>query len=262
MPSCAFCPSEAKLSGEHIWSEWVGDLFGTGKNRFTFRRFAENRGTTRGPVVKEWKKHEIDFTANVVCVPCNTRWMSSIESTQAKPTLERMIVSGSPVSILPRGVTSIALFAFLKAVVADHMHATRRPFFTRRQRYEFRENRTIPDGIQMWLGRFRSPGHRGNVTTYYFKIDRGSFAGYEFYVFTYVINYVALQLTAPRWPSLITEPLITRPPRLVQHDAWSEGATEFWPDPALGVLWPPPKTLNRQSLHDFAFRWTQLNVPP
>lgn len=237
----------------------MGDLFGSGQGRYTFRKFGKGSGMTRGPVLREWKKNHIDMTANVVCEPCNTRWMSVIESTHAKPTLKHLILSGNPVTLLPVGVESIARFMFLKAVVADHMNSTRRaPFFTRSQRSGFRQDHLIPNGVQMWIGRFRDRGRRGNFSTYYLTVTGGPFAGFEFYVFTYIINYVALQLTARRWPSLIANPPTTIP-YLRQHEVWDEAATEMWPDGIQPLSWPPPKTIGGDVLDDFTFRWMRLN---
>lgn len=271
MPTCAFCNETATMSGEHVWSAWVGELFGEGPGRYTFKRFGDGGHQQRGPLIAEWKANEINLKANVVCEPCNNRWMSDVENDHAKPTLRDMVLSSNPVSLLPLGVKSIANYCFLKAVIADRMNTKRQPFFSRRQRREFRASLTIPEGVQMWLGRFRDVGRRGNFSTYYCTLKETDYAGFEFYVFTYVVNYVVIQLTAIRWPSLIADPPLDPrgfpfprfvQPKLFQEDFWRAASTEMWPfyGGASGVLWPPPRTIDGRALDALTFRWQQLKI--
>jgi hypothetical protein len=106
------------MSGEHIFSEWMGHLLGPNRpKKFTFRQY-DRAGTT----LKTWKQGDLDWTAKVVCEPCNNGWMSDIEEKHAKPTLTG-IIEGRPVSLLTRGIASIAIFGFKVAVIADHMNS-------------------------------------------------------------------------------------------------------------------------------------------
>jgi hypothetical protein len=257
------------MSGEHVWSSWVGGLFGEGPGKYTFRRFGQGGLQQRGPLIREWKSNEINLKANVVCEPCNNGWMSTVENDRAKPTLRDMVLSSNEVSLLPNGIKSVVEFTFLKAVVADHMNTKRAPFFTRRQRLQFRNDRQVPASVQVWIGRFLDRGRRGNFSTYYCTMKDTDFAGFEFYVFTYVINFVVLQLTAMRWPSIVKDPPIDPrgfpypkfiEPRLFQERIWNEASEPMWPSNARAVHWPPAKLLNAAALDAFTFRWQKLKV--
>jgi hypothetical protein len=65
---CAFCPSTAKLSGEHIWSDWMNALF-PGKKKYL-------------NIIERtiWSSNALDWKAKVISEPCNNGWMSNIES--------------------------------------------------------------------------------------------------------------------------------------------------------------------------------------
>jgi hypothetical protein len=245
------------MTAEHLWSAWLDDILGPpSPNRYTFRKL-EHDGDNRH-VIRVWRTPTLNLTANVACGHCNSGWMSDVENQHAKPTIKDMVSRGSPVSLLPRGTSSIAVFTFLKAVVADHMNGTRHPFFRPSVRHRFATDLMIPNGVQIWLGSFR--GHaarRGLLNTRYLQPRRGSLTGFEFYVFTYVINFVALQLVASRW----TKPARRKadPPRLTtQAQIWDDAATEIWPSDGMAVIWPLPHALTDQSFDGFCDRWRRL----
>lgn len=147
MRSCAFCHREAKMSGEHIWSEWIGKVLG-GSRRYAFRRVDPN-----GRTLNTWNSDELDLTAKVVCEPCNNGWMSDIERDHAKPTFAP-IIDGEPFCLLPLGIKSAAIWAFKITVIADHIQSNRLPFFTEIERTIFKERLDIPAGVQMWLAAY------------------------------------------------------------------------------------------------------------
>src|SRR4051812_5525667 len=89
---CAFCPDTAKITGEHIWSEWMRALFSA--TRFRFIQRGED-----GSVLNEWPSDEINLKANVVCKPCNEGWMSNLESQHAKPAMTDLIVGDKEIAI-------------------------------------------------------------------------------------------------------------------------------------------------------------------
>jgi hypothetical protein len=175
MDSCAFCPTIADLTGEHLFSNWTNRMY-------TLRRY-----TVRS----------INIKAVVVCGKCNNGWMSDLENNHAKPAMKDVILHGSPCLLQSRDIASIAKFAFKTAVVADHMHATRKPFFSPAIRYSFAKSLTIPDGVQMWLGAFDGRHARsGSITARYLKKNVSVLRGFEFYVVTYITGHLAFQVLA------------------------------------------------------------------
>jgi len=122
MRQCAFCRAESvKLSAEHVWGDWMSDLFGPAGELITQEHRSEGK-------VRRWRSARMDLTAKVVCKKCNETWMSDIEA-QIKTSFSEIILLGPRFSILQRGVFLLAAFAFEKAVIADHLHMRENPFF-------------------------------------------------------------------------------------------------------------------------------------
>jgi hypothetical protein len=181
------------MSGEHIYSDWINKVLG-GKRTYNFRRVGHD-----GSTLNQWSSRELDLTAKVVCEECNVGWMSDIEHKHAKPAFAPIIL-GSPVSLLPLGIHSAAVWAFKIAVLADHLQSTRAPFFTEVTRTNFRLRQKIPYGVQVWLAAFHDPGTRnGLFNAHYLKLRDGRYRGFEYLVVTYGIAPLLIQLTAPRW---------------------------------------------------------------
>src|ERR1700693_2330476 len=88
---CAFCPSIAKISGEHIWSQWMAKLFPSAAVNFS-------KIEKDGSVSKRWRMSGLDMAANVVCKTCNETWMSAVEVEYAKPAMADLIL-GKPVNL-------------------------------------------------------------------------------------------------------------------------------------------------------------------
>lgn len=101
--------------------------------------------------VKEWEAGSMDHTAKVVCVPCNTGWMSDLESRHAKPAMKQMILSDNPTYLTTEQLVSIAICAFKTAVIGDHTERGKLPFFPAQARRRFANTLRIPLGFQVWV---------------------------------------------------------------------------------------------------------------
>src|SRR6516162_2332321 len=133
---CAFCPSTADLTGEHLWSHWMDDLF-PGKKRFTSKN-------EKGEIIKQWEDASLSWKAKVVCRRCNNGWMSDMESKHAKPAMTGLIRgtkrrpsrnhTPDPLRFLV-----LRLPLFLTTCSVDAV-----PFFPQRARYRFRQCLAIP----------------------------------------------------------------------------------------------------------------------
>jgi hypothetical protein len=250
MKLCAFCLRAAKMSGEHMWSAWIERLFADFTGRYSFKTLVSEG------VTKHWKSGSINLKAHVVCEPCNNTWMSDIDA-EAKMTMKDMIRCAAHVTLLRRGIASIATFAFKTAVVADHVRPDRRPFFSHSARKRFATTLEIPTGVQMWLAAFRG-AHllSGRYTMHYAKVRSGRFKGFELYIFTYVAGFLGLQVTGWRWASIAKRRRFT--PVLAQDPAFGPVAVPFWPSDGTPVVWPPPAHFDDQSVEIFANRWGRL----
>lgn len=239
------------MTGEHIFSAWIGRLFGNVLYQFTTldKKGIYHRSASRG----------LNQKAYVVCKECNNGWMSDLEERQAKPTMEGMILHASPVSLLPNGISAIAAFAFKTAVVADcNRPSSGRPFFSHEVRRRFSLSLDIPRGVQIWLAAlYRQRGVGGRFTTHYVRIENGRFKGFQFYAFTLFVGALVLQVTASRWVSIAKLPKFK--PVLTQHPNWNRVAVPIWPNSSKAIDWPPSRFLNGETVVAFAERWSKLS---
>jgi len=240
---CAFCRSTAKLTGEHLWSDWMNDLF-PGRKHFTMR-------DKHGKFSKKWRTAELDWTAKVVCEPCNGGWMSKIENEHAKPAMTDLIRGTGDITISKSIARSIALFAFKTAVVFDHMQKERGPFFHRIIRDRFRESCEISPTIRMWMTAY-SPSGSGAVHTCYHE-GRHTLSGrIELYICTYAVGHFVFQVCAERGP--MRAYLTPRPD-------FEDLAIPFWPSVPKETTWPPPAALSSAvDFHKFSIRWNEVEA--
>jgi len=182
--------------------------------------------------------------------------MSKVE-TQTKPIIQDMILRGSATGLKPPDLAKIAVFAFLKAVVADHMHDNRPPFFTFSERHSFAEGLTIPVGVQMWLA--STVGTRGLFKSYTTESVGNNSRSLKIQAFTYGLGHFVVQMTVFRWKKIIfRRQRVPSLPPLTQHGIWDSLAISFWPLNGTIIHWPPPKSLPDDSIDTFAKRWTKL----
>ncbi len=252
MKGCAFCRAAARLSGEHIWSDWINGVV-PGRS-YTFRRIAPD-----GSVLNQWTSSGLDLRAKVVCESCNSSWMSAIENDAAKPTIAGVLL-GCPVSLLPAGIVSIAVWAFKLAVIADYMQSHRpKPFFPERARTAFRETLKIPFGVQVWLSAHHNPGSRDGVfKSHYIQAKSGRSRGYEWFVVTYGIAPLLLQVSAVRWNGLPAKRPTQHLPLLTQHPFWDRCSIPLWPR-LRPLTWPPPGYLGDDMIERFVYRFRELS---
>jgi hypothetical protein len=239
---CAFCPSTAKLSAEHIWSDWMNELF-PGEKSFQIM----NEQMT---VTERWSSPQLDWKAKVVCKPCNETWMSEIESQHAKPALADLIGGKVDIPVTQARANSIALFAFKTTAVLEHMNRKRHiRFFTRQVRHRFRERREIPPNVSMWMAGFLPPGKGRCVASYHEAPNPHSF---ELYVCNYVAGRLVFQVVAERKPTFLT---------LFPVAGFESLAVPFWPRVPEGFLWPPETVLKTvEEFEAFAARWCKVSV--
>jgi len=245
---CAFCPTEAvKLSGEHIWDDWLNRALPT--KRFRVRQ----RRSTAEPF-REYDALVLKERLAVVCEKCNHTWMSRL-TDRVKRSFADMIIQGRPVSLRDEELGLIAAFTFMKAVVADHATPKPEPFFTRAAREYFRETLAVPSDIQMWLAAYQgSQRFAGKFNTAILTPNEPSpLTGIEFYSFTYVVGHLVVQSLAARWTQIGRR--ATPTPFLKPDVYWDPAAVRFWPNVPVPVTWPPSKYLGDNTIDNFIARF-------
>jgi len=221
----------------------MGRLF-TAKN-YNFRRIDE-QGKLR-----QWRRGKIDEKVRVLCKPCNSGWMSSLED-EVRKTFSTIIREGGNISLLSRGRTLLARFTFKCAVVANYADPENgQPFFDTRERYRFKETLKLPPNVNMWIAAFDEPvGHHG-ISNWY--CTSSSQVDIIFFTYTLQVGHLVVQLHLGKWKSLLHGGLDI--PEVQPIEEWGSIPTRFWPNEGFPVLWPPALSLNAKTVHHFANRW-------
>jgi hypothetical protein len=246
MSICAFCSREAVLTGEHLWSAWIGKALG--KRKFTITR-KEKDGTARS-----WHRKDLNEKTNIACHNCNHGWMSDLE-TRTSTFLDSMILHCSDIELQPDQIEVLAQVTFKNAVVADHMHDNRPAFFTLTERRRFKESWTIPDGVQMWLA--STPRQKGLFKCGYASTVIGTSNGFELNHFTYGAGHLVVQMTACKWKKKAHRRHLP-PPYVTQNLLWNDVSVPFWPKHTKRTHWPPKKHLGDEVIDTFVERWANL----
>lgn len=248
MKECAFCPHTAKLSAEHIVSDWINDLF-PGKKKFSLK-------TAQG-VDTEWTSNSLDWRAKVVCETCNNTWMSEIENNHAKPALTDLIIGNTDIAFTESRARSITFSAFKTGVILDHSQRDRQPFFSRRIRYAFRDTSTYQ--LTLMFGRartFQDPAEtfipatkqeRCHLKIILLPPIRLSFMCLRGLLDIFCFQFVAVKqiVAVPFAPNLRFDNL----------------AVPIWPRLHTGYLWPERVALrNKQQFEVFAERWRKIDI--
>jgi hypothetical protein len=142
---CAFCTRSAD-SDEHIFSTWMLKLLPPNQRYLLHERIVSQDEYIRYP------KKNIKITANAVCTQCNNGWMSEEIETPLKSVLKDAFFDEIPQFFTLPELALISAFAFKTLVMANHKDLkTFTPFFPASERFRFRRERRIPDGVQVWM---------------------------------------------------------------------------------------------------------------
>jgi hypothetical protein len=239
---CAFCPSLAKISGEHLWSDWMNDLFPPA-DRVRFAKVGLD-----GSVIKEWDMPGLHMKANVVCKPCNEGWMSDIESA-AKVAMTDLILGRAVPEITSdqAQAIAIAMFAFKTAVITDRMMAG--DFFDISARYSFRTSHSVPPSVMMWLFGMHDLLVSGGTRSRNIYFPNRNRPDLSLNVCSFFIGHFGFQVV-----SVISDTV-----QNVESKPVPAGlAIPFHPGIAPNVSWPRPIRLRVEGFDDFAGRWDSI----
>ena len=243
---CAFCPETSDITREHVWDKWLAETLG-------IQKFTMVRKEIDGQVLK-WSSSKLDWQTKVVCGQCNNTWMSDLVS-QTKAIAKDMILAAREIILKPTDIQTIAAYAFMKSVVADHSHENRESFFTLSERRSFRQTLCIPDGVQMWLASL--PFQHGLFKSMTIEAPLNTPNRFEVNVFTYGVGHLVIQVAASRWKRKALR-RHARPPVLTQGTDWDTCSIPFWPKRSNSLSWPPAQHMGRPLIDPFIGRWIDI----
>ena len=220
-------------------------------------RFRNWKADHRANTINEWRSASVDLLANVVCKTCNGGWMSALENEEAIPAMKSLIIEDTPDTLSPRRIISIAAFTFKTAVIMDAMMRQQEPFFSANTRYRFVSSLDMPDGLQMWIGRFSGANEwHGSICARYFKYEGSAMRNFRSYALTYSAGHLVIQMVAMKRIKGKSNRSSSFP-QLTQADMWTYFARRFWPNFfGSAVRWPPLYHLDEESIKIFGNRWS------
>jgi hypothetical protein len=241
---CAFCPNKSNITGEHIWSAWIGEILPT--TRYVYRR---DEG-----IEKEWSSTKIDQKTNVVCKSCNETWMSNLEG-RVKLLAAPLIRDGAPTTLAQEDQLLLAAWAFKHAVISNHGVLEGEPMYTQSERQQFRLSLAVPQHVHIWIAAFQGRSRfSGKFDSRYIRsTDSPPLDDLDFFSHTYVAGHLALQTLSCRWRSLRNRGRGVRLPE--QNEYWDPACQRIWPPDPKTISWPSPKYLGEQTIEPFKDRW-------
>lgn len=241
MKECAFCFQPAKLSGEHVYSDWMNEVLPGGwESRFT--KSADSSSASRYSAELDWK-------VKVVCEACNNGWMSDIEAKHAKPVMAPLIAGNIGISITQANAQSIAIFAFKTAVIMDLVRKDkdREPFFSRRLRTAFRKHLDIPSIVRMWMCAYAPGARRADAFAGYYSGEMPFVGPVQLCVCTYGVGGFAFQVVAVKHLGS---------GGLIPAGEFDKLSIPFWPEIPPRFVWPLPFGLRSvQEFIQYHRRW-------
>jgi hypothetical protein len=243
------------MSKEHLFSEWMGELFGEGKKN-TFFRYSYTE-----KYFNKWESQKLDVTAKVVCENCNNNWMSDIETKLAKPALSPMILSNERREITPDIARSIAIFAFKTTAVLyfnNMKQFNKLPIpnqLSDRKLTDFRNSLKVPNGIRIWVGEFRDQ-RQGTLQFADGQTKPGISNGYRHTSLFFAVGKFFFQILLGEWKTPRRNV-----PRFKQSDNWEPYSTEIWPPTENKIIWPPAKFLHETDdnwVIVYSHRWAKI----
>jgi hypothetical protein len=239
---CAFCPATAKITGEHVWSDWMNNTLPPSSG-YTFQQIAND-----GSVTKEFPAKDLNLTTKVVCKACNEGWMSEMENRFAKPAMVDLILGNRIGEISKKRALGLSLFAFKTAVITNRSLPESEFFFDKVDRYRFRESFTIPRGVTMFIVCMEQLVFSGGFRSHniFFRNERPHLT---LNVCSFRIGRLGFQVVCGKPITVMNVESLPTPPGLT---------TEFYPTLHPQIQWPRKKLLGVESFDDFCSRWDSI----
>lgn len=237
--SCLFCGSRKNLTGEHLWPRWLNKVLPNYRATSSIlKRPGEKQRT--------WPtKRTANQEIGMVCDPCNSRWMSQLE-TAAQPLLTEMIRGRRQTLDKPQQRT-LAAWAFKTAIVGERM-SPKTAVIPQKQRYGLKEAGEPPIAAQVFIaatdGQWPGDTHFAEQKLLFHRggtVDRR-----KGYATTMLIQRVALQVVGHAFEDA-TVAFYHRPPL-------RDSVRRIWP--FIGPsTWPPGPILDTGATLDLTQHW-------
>jgi hypothetical protein len=231
---CLFCEHYAN-SKEDTLPLWLLEIIG---------KREDMRKVISGLPIKIQKGSAV-LRIRAVCKTCNNGWMSKLEQDTI-PVL-RPLLRDLSYPLSSEEQILLASWAMKTGMVLDSIYKHER-FYQRNECQNVRENRAIPNGTIIWIGRYFGNGKHAGLSDFssdpspHPKVGNGC-------VLTFIFGHVVFQILSARVGSDYKErwfKVASRPGR------WDELLTQIWPNNNRQFIWPPPLSFTLYS--EFSIR--------
>lgn len=208
----------SKLTNEHVLPTWLLGVIGPLNGQIVHRY----EGPPGSGILREWSANDPDIKVQSVCEPCNTGWMSQLE-TAVKPILIPLIKGQS--RVLPAPESTLLTRWFLKTVLMLELAGERTQRVAPPTLEEWVRNNVLPKaGITLWVGAAQQPSGIATAGRSA-QTQLGSESPHDGWMFTIILEHLVLVALATSSGA--------RPPRLSLPLA--NALSQAWPaPPALG----------------------------
>ncbi len=241
--ACMFCGGKP-LTKEHIFPEWLRDAIPVAVTKVT---------ATGMDDTPKWSQNTFDIESRIVCGPCNSGWMSDLESVCA-PLLSDPILFATPWLLTDADQHSLAMWATKTAMTLEAHHRGKAVFDYLPEWHArwMPLHRDPPPNITVWL--FATPlaisdGHASFTFERSFGIVLGQPPNEpKAYVSTFVIGNVGLQVFGS--DTHVDQPF----PRVTLAARWQDATVRIWPATGAIGVWPPSRVMDAAEVEEFS-RW-------
>jgi hypothetical protein len=233
--TCLFCGAAGPLNGEHIYGDWLRGLGYTGEG---VREIVPGDGSQPiiqrgGPFSKKLK---------IVCYPCNSEWMSGME-TAAQPLLTAMFnTRGASVMLNEAAQLTLARWAFKTAAVAAQVDRT--DTFPLAHRREFHQTDRPPQHAQIRIGTAAIPAlQRGEqLADFRFHLQTATItrAGHSVSFPFYRASFRLLTVVFDLFGYVADEDMVNIDP----DENLGRALLPLWPAQHPRIWWPPVTSLD------------------
>ncbi len=254
MNTCIFCgPTTKKLTGEHIYSDWISRQF----RKFGFTLYESAIVTNGRRRVK--KAGALDLKVPAVCEPCNNVWLGTIERKHLAPFFFEMIRGKRQLRLSTEEQVTLAFWLVRLAMVYEFRDkpSTSTTFFTQAEREYFRNVDPLPPKhTRIWMAQYFGGDRTASVGSHshYTSGKRGDYTDC-IHVVNGTVGRFAFQLWSRRWPTLDpTDTAVDEALRPVLLP-WADYSVQLWPHRHDELLWRPKFDLVDSSLKKFFDRF-------
>jgi hypothetical protein len=230
MRQCLFCEKLADTH-EDIWPRWL-------TKRFAGARPSQISATVRGIDLEPWRQVRPELRVKRVCESCNNGWMSDLEN-EAKLVIEPML-AGQSLVLGSSAQEVLAVWACKTAMAMEGVEEPDLHMYTRDDRAQLRESRTIPERTAIWMASSSEASLILSEKTEHNNalVDASAHAVAS----TLVFGPVALQVFTIKVRHTISRatPIVIS----MLKGPWYESTTRISAPSVQPVSWPPARALN------------------